>query len=79
MSKSYYYRSGEDKIEGPFASMELVCAKILEDAKECFESSCSCLKSGDNTNWFERVEIFELVATVKPVVKARFKQEEVQP
>jgi hypothetical protein len=30
-------------------------------------------------NWFETVQIFELVATLKPVVKSEIKLEEVQP
>ena len=75
----YYFRAGkEDDLKGPFTLTQ--CRKlILEDCKDTFDSSCNCLKRDPDENWFETVQIFELVATVKPIVKSEIKLEEVQP
>ncbi len=75
----YYFRAGkEDALHGPFTLTQ--CRKIiLEESKELFDSSCNCLKRDPDVNWFETVQIFELVATLKPVVKSEIKLEEVQP
>ena len=78
--KSFYYRcNGDDKIEGPFTSLIAVRKAILENAKECFDTSCNCLKREVNGNWFDEIEVFERVYTVKPIVKSMLALQEVQP
>lgn len=77
MSKQFYYRAGEESLNGPFKSLSSARAEILARAKECFNESCNCLKRETNVDWFEIVEIFELVSIVQPTVKACLKLEEV--
>lgn len=78
--KSFYYRcKGDDKIEGPFKSITAVRKAILENAKECFDTSCNCLKRDFHENWFDEIEVFERVYTVKPIVKSMLTLQEVQP
>lgn len=78
MSDKYYYICGSDDVEGPFASIGATKAAILAGARESFNSACRCLQ-GDGSEWGEEHLIVKVVATVKPIVKATVKLEEVQP
>lgn len=78
MSGSFYYKAGEDELKGPFESVDAAMRQILVEAKECFDSSCNCLKKDHDTNWFEDVEIFQRVGIVRPTVKSKLKLKEVQ-
>lgn len=75
----YYYKSGEDEVKGPFESLAATKKQILVEAKECFDSSCNCLKREEDRNWFEDVQIFQCVGVFRPMVKSNLKLEEVQP
>lgn len=77
MSKQFYYRSGDEPLNGPFKSLAVARAEILARSQECFDESCNCLKRDPDVNWFEPVEIFELVSKVWPIVKANLKLEEI--
>lgn len=77
--RGYYYKSGEHEIKGPFKSLAAVKKQILVEAKECFDSSCNCMKTDPNVNWFEDVQIFHRVGVFRPMVKSNLKLEEVQP
>jgi hypothetical protein len=75
----FFYRVGDDQLIGPHPSVAAIRSEILKNSAATFDDSCSCLKSGDTTNWFERVEVFELVAVFQPTVKAKITLKEVQP
>jgi hypothetical protein len=76
---NFYYRVGDDQLNGPHESVAAIRSEVLENAHTIFNDSCSCLKSGDTTNWFERVEVFRLVTVFQPIVKAKITLKEVQP
>lgn len=76
---SYYYKSGEDEMKGPFKSVDAAMKQILVDAKECFDSSCNCLKKDPDVNWFDDVQIFQRVGVVRATVTSKLKLEKRQP
>ena len=76
MSKQYFYRTGDDELKGPFKTVTAIHKEILARSKECFDSSCNCLKKDPDINWFECTGIFELIAIVRPTVKSEIKLEE---
>lgn len=78
VNKQYFYRTGDDDLKGPFKSVAAIHKEILTNSKECFDSSCNCLKQDPDTNWFENTQIFQLFSVVRPIVKAEIKLEEVQ-
>lgn len=78
MKKSYYFATPGDSLKGPYSSLKAVRREILRQSKDCFDGACNCLKGNSNENWFELIQVFELVETLKPVVKGTFTLE-VQP
>jgi len=59
---------GQFSASGPYPTLKAAEAAIIEDTRELWEDSCTCLQSDKKSKWCEPLHIVQVIRTVQPEI-----------